>query len=296
MKCKWLRVVPLAIILAACAGTPGPESPSSGDADLNTRTTDQQTQKETKNGSGVIGSLVGLPGTSTPYTDLPGWKLSFEEQFDTPAAEGQFTTVYGLRFGTYNNGDTSRRGKYSPEVISVANGVLSEHIFTSPDNIHHVAAILPKLSTVGKRGDVLSGRFSVRWRGDQLHTYKIAWLLWPLSGSNIIDGEIDGPEHNLDTVIKGFMHPVGNTVKQTVFKSNTLGGDWHEWTIEWFAGKSLKMILDGVQVGPIPTSFVPANLMHWVLQTETILDKTIPIDPLENGIVQIDSLAYWTPA
>ena len=238
-----------------------------------------------------------------PTTDLPGWKLVWSEDFDTDCEEGQFPDGYptiNVYPDTYP--DTSKRGRYDPTIISCHGSVLRKRIHTTPDSVHHVAAILPKLSSDGKWGDVTSGRFAVRFRSDLIPTYKMAWLLWPIMGNKdpLMHGEINGPEGGLGGIIKGYMHRKGapnpGPVDQRVFRSTQTSLLWRTFVIEWIAGVSVTMYLDGVQLGDPETRGVPDVAMHWVLQTETALDRKIPIDPTATGNVEIDWVAVWKPA
>lgn len=229
-----------------------------------------------------------------------GWALQWSEDFDTDCAEGEFSATFpnvGVYPGNYV--DTSKRGHYDPSILSVAGSVLRKRIHTTPDGVHHVAAILPELSFAGKWGDVSGGRFAVRFRADRLPTYKIAWLLWPQSGTWPRDGEIDFPECDLDgDTIQGFMHRQDATAgsDQSSFRSAASLDQWHTCTIEWRAGVSLALFLDGVQLGATQTVRVPSTPMHWCMQTETILNKATPIDDTVAGNVEVDWVCYWAPA
>lgn len=257
-------------------------------------------------------------GIQIPTNDLPGWKLAWSEDFDKPAAKGHIRDVYGdkLKFypplpTTTYYPDTSHRGRYETDNIEAMNSCLRYHVHTTKDAagtaIHHVACVLPHLSTLGQYGAVSGGRFAVRWRSDPLHTYKNAWLLWPLAGTNTKDaagnpggnGEIDHPECSLTSgYIDAYMHRQAAITgsDQDHRRSAALHlTDWHTCVIEWRMGKSCAFFVDDVQLGATITSRVPSTPMRWTLQTETSLDKTVPIDNAADGYVEIDWLAYWAP-
>ena len=190
--------------------------------------------------------------------------------------------------GAYGKGsrDTSRNGVYSPSrVLSVKDGALDYYVHTA-GGTHYVAAPTPKLPTYGQT----YGRYSVRFRADAVKGYKTAWLLWPDS-ENSSEGEINFPEGDLDGTIGAFSHCVG-TPQNNCLAVNTSATfrDWHVATVDWVPGK-VTFYLDGKVVGST-TKSVPSTSMHWVLQTETALDGTVPADSAA-GHVQIDwAVAY----
>ncbi len=128
------------------------------------------------------GAVHALPGavagdTATDGTDLSlaGWRSIFRDDFNTNVATGSFPDAVSAKWGAYPAPwkDTSGHGVYSPkEVVSIANGVLSEDIHTS-GGVHKVAALTPKLPGTSSYGQ-LYGRYEVRMRADMLPGYKIA--------------------------------------------------------------------------------------------------------------------------
>jgi len=231
------------------------------------------------------------PGTTTTArsgpTSLPGWKLIFREDFAANAASGRFLSSYP-DFGAYPWGwlDSSRRGHYDPNILTVSGGMLNIHLFTSSDGIHHVAAPYPK--PPGAR-DQLYGRYSVRFRADPVDGYKTAWLLWPQSGV-WSDGEIDFPEGDLTGTFSAFMHYVGAPAEQDYFGTGTGYAAWHVATTEWSPNR-VAFYLDGKLIGA-STRHVPATPMHFVLQTETELGSA-PIPSAAAGNVQVDWVSVW---
>jgi hypothetical protein len=240
----------------------------------------------------TAGSTTATTVTPTPTvpggrTDLPGWKLVFNEDFSISAASGSFLSTY-TNFGAYPWGwlDTSKRGHYDPNILSVSGEMLTMRLYTSSDGTHHVAAPYPKLPG---GSDQLYGRYSVRFRADPVDGYKTAWLLWPQSDV-WNDGEIDFPEGDLTGTISAFMHYVGAPSQQDYFGTGAGYADWHTATTEWSPNK-VAFYFDGRLIG-ISTSHVPAKPMHYVLQTETELG-TDPIPATATGDVQIDWLSIW---
>ncbi|MEJ7800879.1 MAG: glycoside hydrolase family 16 protein, partial [Ilumatobacter sp.] len=195
--------------------------------------------------------------------------------------------------------DTSKNGTYAPKkVVSVHDGVLDKYIHTEGSE-HLVAAVLPKVPGSSKYG-TLYGRYEVRFRSERLPGYKIAWLLWPDSGTNTTgavggggNGEIDFPEMNLDaTEVAGFVHHQNATVNndQSMSKASVDISTWHTYTFEW-SPNLVVFYLDGVEIGR-HTERIPNTAMHWVLQTETSLGGSTPRDDVR-GHVEIDYVSFW---
>ena len=238
-------------------------------------------------------------GQAMPVGDLPGWKQIFKEDFNTSVPLGGFPgTAYKGKFTIYKDGwpDTAgKRGKpsryYPSKVISVGKGVLTKHLH-SENGIFMGAAILPVIPgpTRGQR----YGKYTVRFRSDALKGYKVAWLLWPDSGSNMQYGEIDFPESDLAGVIRGYVHHTNAASggDQDAFKTTATYTSWHTASIEWSPGKVV-LILDGKVIGT-STNRVPSTAMHWVLQTESCL-PTCPATSTA-GNVQIDWVVAYARA
>jgi hypothetical protein len=249
-------------------------------------------------------------GECIPAGDLPGWREIFSDDFADPIALGQWSgcslarlecaglpASYRSRWWAYEEGwpDTSGNGAYrSSSVVSAADGYLDIFVHTE-SGVHAVAAVLPLIDGDGSSLGQLYGRYAIRFRGDPVPGYKIAWLLWPDSETWPRDGEIDFPEGNLDGNIGAFMHRRDATAgsDQDAFPSAVLvGGDWHTAVIEWTA-ESVRFILDGRLLGT-SSDRIPNTPMHWVIQTETNLDGYEPADTAA-GHIQIDWVAVYSP-
>ena len=215
---------------------------------------------------------------------------------------GSFPAQVSARWSAYPSPwkDTSKKGMYDPErVVSVDNGVLTKLSSILENGQPLVAALRPKINDQPPWGS-LYGRYEVRFRTEKLDGYKMAWLLWPDSGTNTTgsasgvggNGEIDFPEMNLDSEhVMGFVH----------HQDATSGGDqywtrsaidftrWHTYTIEW-SPDLVVFLLDGIEVGRT-TERVPNTPMHWVLQTETTVSGPTPLSTAGN--VEIDWVAVW---
>lgn len=229
-------------------------------------------------------------GQAAPHGDLPGWHQKYVEDFATDVATGSFPGAYASHWYAYADGvkDTSRNGTYMPsKVLSVHDGVL-DYAIHSEGGQHLVSAPVMR-DTYGQ----VYGRYSVRFRSDQLGGYKNAWLLWPDSGRWPDDGEIDGPEGDLDGTINAFSHFARPSGGQDVFTSNASFSSWHTVTIEWVPGR-VTFHLDGAVLGT-STQNVPTTAMHWVLQTETSLGGSAPANGVA-GHVLIDWVALYARA
>lgn len=242
-----------------------------------------------------------------PLGELPGWRQIFTDDFMEPVAPGEWSDCsfesflclglpepYRDRWWAFLGGWSDHgTGLYSPSrVLSVADGVLDFHIHTK-GGVHLVAAPVPLIH--GRAGSLgqLYGRYAVRFRSDSLHGYKVAWLLWPDSETWPRDGEIDFPEGSLDAEIEAYLHRQDGRAAndQAGFHSGVrMAGEWHTAVIEWTSA-AVKFILDGIVIGA-PMDRIPKTPMHWVLETTTALDGTVPDDGTE-GHVQIDWVAVW---
>src|SRR4051812_24161296 len=163
------------------------------------------------------------------------------EDFNTPAGEGDFLNVYEPRnISAYPNTYRDTRsnyvkasnamnyGTYDPDIISVPEGAgYMQMSLRTVDKSIRVAAPVPYLdptNTDDRWHDAKNVRVSICWKSDILPTRKVAWMLWPRTGTNTTgathgrknshgkhvggNGEIDFPEANLDgnDTIGAFVH------------------------------------------------------------------------------------------
>ena len=238
-------------------------------------------------------AVTSPSGAAAPTAAVRGWRPVYVEDFPVRNATGTFPSAgYQKHWDVYADGwkDTSHNGTYMPsQVLSVHDGVLDYDIHSAGGK-HLVAA--PWLTdTAGTR----FGRYSIRFRADELPGYKTAWLLWPDSERWPQDGEIDFPEADLgrgDT-ISAFSHHASARGGQDQYATKATAHGWHTATVEWVPGK-VTFFLDGAHVGT-STTMVPSTAMHWVLQTETALDGTAPASTVR-GHVLVDWVAFWARA
>jgi len=250
----------------------------------------------------VVDNSGAATGTEpAPVGDLPGWKQIFVDDFSTDVARGDFPAQVSDSWGAYPSPwtDTSGVGRYDPErVVSIDDGILTKSLRTE-NGQPLVAALRPKINDQPAFGS-LYGRYAVRVRSDDVEGYKMAWLLWPDSGTNTTgsasgvggNGEIDFPERDLSgDRVMGFVHHQDATRKNDQYwtASQVDASAWHTYVIEW-TPDLVVFLLDGVEVGRT-TERVPNTSMHWVLQTETVLSGSTP--PSAAGDVEIDWVAAW---
>jgi hypothetical protein len=250
--------------------------------------------------------------------NMKGWTPVLVEDFDTNAAMGQVLTsaAYRDKISAYPTGYKTSKpwqtGMYDTGRLEVKNSCLISNIATITDSRGtwpRVTAIRPMISPAKPWG-VDHGRFVLRFRIPQpLPGYKIAWLLWPDSGTWPRDGEIDFPEQDIgsaSTVVKGFMHRQNATQgsDQAWAKGTTAAcdGKWHTAQITWKPGdwrtRECEFRWDGTALARwrLENDRIPNTDMHWVIQTEPKLGTYAKPDPKVSGTIEIDWLAYYRSA
>jgi hypothetical protein len=250
---------------------------------------------------------VNASGLPLPVTAAEGWRIESTEDYDVDVPLGafpdksddsNFLPVYPtLRWYPHWWADTSKRGRYIPrEVFSVENSMIVKHIHCRPDGQPVVGVLLP-----GGWGGRTSARYTICARfPDKLPGYKVAWLLWPREDSDLDgkmwpdEGEIDFPETGLTALdaVNGYVHRMNATSgndQHVLGKTPVDMTQWNTYTIEYVAGTSVSFALNGVVLKSW-TDRIPQAPMRWCIQTETVLDTSVMIDPTVAGRVEID----WT--
>jgi hypothetical protein len=250
-------------------------------------------------------------GQPMPTGNLPGWRQVFSDDFRTDVPLGGFSgctsgssimtsTCTGLpaavaaKWWAYPDGwtDSAGDGSYEPsQTVSISGGLMNVHLHTA-DGIHMVAALVPKIPGGVNGNGLMYGRYSVRFRADEIAGYKTAWLLWPDSNVFPQDGEIDFPEADLDTDIWGYVHYQGGTAvnDQAWFETEDSYGSWHTATTIW-TPTAVTFMLDGTTIGTV-TQRIPDTPMHWVLQCETSTYGITPADSTSGNIQIAWAVAY----
>ena len=247
-------------------------------------------------GLAVVGSQVaGAPLRHGP----PGFELVLSEDFQVDAALGRFAAAYpgwaqydGLRDTSRDLGrPAASQGRYSSATTTtVHDGVVDIFVHTA-HGTPNVVALTPPGATTWDGGQ-LYGRYSVRFRADEVPGFKVAWLLWPTS-DDWSDGEIDFPEGGLGDTINGYSHDVAGAPSTNAWAitTDTSMTDWHIATIEWTRDR-LTFVLDKTCWTTTDSDAIPTVPMRWVLQTETELGRTPP-HPAASGHVQVDWVRVW---
>ncbi len=255
-------------------------------------------------------SASGIPA---PSADLPNWKLHFVDDFLTDCPLGAFP-IYGVanaktpaavaaKWTSYpDNYQVTRKnvgGFYRSErTVTIHDGMLDIHMHYDPTISEYCcAAPIPRLypaqTAKWLMASHLYGRYEVCLKqGAPSGTYKIAWLLWPDSGGNTLNGEIDCPEVNLNeaTNVHGFCHEKGGS--QVSADMGVKLGGWHRYAIEWSPGR-VAFLTDEV-VKKVVTTNIPNTPMHWILQSELGLG-TYPLSKTDSVDLLCDWVAFWEP-
>lgn len=258
---------------------------------------------------------VIVTGTTPPVvppvvdTEIPaapaGWARQLTERFDVPVSTGGwYQSVYAKENGgnwfAYQEGwdDTARKGNpaqggtYSPNrCLSVHDGMLDVRCFVDGDGPHS--------GTIATSGAYTSARVTVRAQADRSGKWKTAWLFWPTSDTWPRDGEIDFPEGNLGDPVAGFVHHMNGTAANDQTGRGPVAGlepgVWHDFTIEWVSGTSVRFLRDGQPVGDPVTARVPSTPMGWVLQIESAMDGSVPA-PGDEAHVRVAWITIDVPA
>ncbi|MBO1756384.1 glycoside hydrolase family 16 protein [Allobranchiibius sp. CTAmp26] len=264
-------------------------------------------------------------GVAMPLGNLPGWKQTIAEDFNTAIPLGGFVAspttygelaqncaayaTYGKRLGVYGNGSANTYGYYDvSKTLSTSSSVLDTYLHVDPATSRRVSAAVFPLRG-GLQNSHTYGRWSYRMRSYNAtgSGWGCATLLWPADDKAWpASGEIDWPEGDIKAQplgmpgkINGFFHPrdATNGWEGTVQipSLNGMWTNWHTFTIEWLPN-SLKVYL-GTQLVMARTSHVPSTPMRWVSQTGPNNDALgRPVLPSGSSHVQIDWVVAYDPA
>ncbi len=237
-----------------------------------------------------MGAAGYTSGQGMPVGDLPGWKQIYTEDFNVAVGLGSFPgPYYTEKWHPYDEGtpDTQHVAVDSAQrTLSVNNGALDMYIRTE-NGVSLVAAVVARLPTWGQR----YGRYTVRYRADEINTYDAMWLLWPDSEKFPDHGEIDWPEGPLHMPPFAFAHYASPTGGQDGFQATETMKNWHTATTEWMPGK-LTFLMDGKVIG-VSTTHVPSEPMHYVFQAG---GWGPPLDKNASGHIQVDWVSIYAPA
>jgi hypothetical protein len=234
-------------------------------------------------------TAASLSGSTVPNTDLPGWKLSFSDDFTG--------NTLGAGWGKYNGPIPSMPGGvWNPSHVTVGGGelrLLGSKVngqWTTGGVMNYVQA----RSTYGK--------YLVRFRMPKANGVKYAVLLWPASGRWPMDGEIDFAEDgggqrasSSATVHWGASVASKVQVQRTV---RTDFSNWHTVGVEWAPGKLVYTLDGGGEWGRVSNANIPSGPMNLAIQTEagscnlwmTCVDATTPSEV----DLEVDWVAVYT--
>jgi len=209
--------------------------------------------------NGSIGSAAAPPpptsGSGAPVGNLAGWRQTYAENFNTSATSSTLTSTYPRVFPYQDN------PQYARANLSVGNGSLNFNLRGDGKG----AAVVIRSRDASGWGQTY-GRYSVRFRADNVNGFGAAFMLWP--DSEVWgDGETDFPEGGFGDQIHAYNHCLGSRAAQNCLVVNT-GASWTQWhvaTIDW-TPTAMTFYLDGNQVGR-DTSAVASRARHWLLQT-----------------------------
>lgn len=229
-----------------------------------------------------------------PVSDLPGWRLTFNESFSQDVPVGSFVQRMN-RWAEYQDGwldGGDHHGTYAPSrVLSVHDGICDFYLHTE-NGEHLVATIYPKALA-----SVLYGRFSIRWRADPMLGYMvIPTIVWP-NGNRAADGEIDHPEFTLARRgTPSFIHYVDAQPTLWAYGAYLLDSTvWHTSTVEWLPGLVI-LYVDGREVlRSAPGAGINHTPSRVAIQVTTAVHADAPTDDVA-GNVQVDWVAAWAPA
>jgi uncharacterized small protein (DUF1192 family) len=252
-------------------------------------------------------------------TDVPeGWRVAYTEAFDVDCAKGGFRAAYAPRLmglyprfahETYN--DTRRKnflngatelgpgGIYTDKQISVADGICTIELdIDQTTGISRSAALLP---IVNPRPDAAFGDapgmiWEVNAEFDLDPSWKVAWLLWPITNKKFPDGELDSIEFAGIGPVVSYWHWQDGVVDsdQKVTPTTIDPRQPHTYRTIWRKGISVQLFIDGVPTAPVYTNRIPKQDMHLVLQCETRL--TGPVDKAHKGIIRLGGVRAMVPA
>lgn len=255
------------------------------------------------------GSSASRCPVAMPATAPAGWTRATTSTFSETTPLGSWPgPVAAAQWKNRQAGakDSSGRGTYdSSRTVSEGNGLLDIWIHSEvsgkpgvhdPAGQRYVAAIVSKL------GATKGARISICMRADTILGYKLAYLLWPSSGSGNQLGEIDYPEGKLTglpATAHAFMHyaPKPSSGKhQDWYDSLVALQGWHAYTIEWNPKASTpyaKFFIDGRLIGH-STNYVPTVTMTYIMQNETYVGGQALPAPAQ-GHIQVDWLTIDLP-
>jgi hypothetical protein len=206
-----------------------------------------------------------------------GYTRAFTEDFNTDAPLGTFTTTY-KNFGEYSGLATNKSTVWAADkVLSASNGSAFFNMHTE-NGTSYAASPLPGNGKL----DFLYGQvgFSARLVSSVGSGYKMAFLLWPKT--NQWTNEVDFPETNPDfsaNPYAGSLNTTTSTGPHTFvgstpdpFPMNFNDHQYHTFFLDW-TPTQVSATVDGIYTHTYTGNAVPAQMMHFVMQTEGWIGK-----------------------
>jgi myo-inositol-hexaphosphate 3-phosphohydrolase len=223
-------------------------------------------------------------GIAVPTGDLPGWTLSFTDDFLGTSLNLEEWHTYSGR----PNG--APLAQWDPSHVVVQDGLLELQTYQDPE--------YPGLWTSGGLKLDLSqtyGKYLVRFRMDEGDGVAGISLLWPTDKDWPYEDEIDfaedaGGDRSYTTSTLHY----GTATDHHMVHRKTSGdfSEWHTLGVEWLEGK-LNYTLDGVVWAIVDDTHVPNIPMQMAIQTQTwdVYPTTPPLVTM-----QVDWIAVYAPA
>jgi Glycosyl hydrolases family 16 len=241
-------------------------------------------------------------GQPMPTGDLPGWHQVFADNFANQSYPvGSFTSCKfydhqacsgtpGVPLSANPDGwvDPSGHCQFAPsKTASIADGMLNIFLHTEGGAClgANFVPVLPPM---------LYGRYSLRFRADNVPGYKMVATLWP---TNNASGEIDFPEGDLPLTMHGALHQTAGGTPWWNFDSTTTFPTWHTATVEW-TPTAVTYILDGSILGTFnaPAYPIPQTPMYLSFRGASILGSPTGPSASAAGNVQIDWVTQYSYA
>ena len=216
----------------------------------------------------VTTALVAAPLTTgssaqasgVPVGNIGKFQQNYYEAFTTPAAaNGPFARTYANSWQPYPDG--MGNGQYwSGSQISAKSGMMDIAM----------SGTRGAAGTFGTKNGAWSfvgGKFTVRARAVGGDGNGAAFILWPTS-NNWSEGEIDYPEANYEAAPMLHQHSMiaGKEDTATSISTRASWRDWHNYSVEWIPGKSVRYLLDDRVIATV-TKDVPKTPHRYMFQT-----------------------------
>lgn len=236
--------------------------------------------------SGSTGTASAAPLASTatatsgmPVGNLTGWRQTFAEDFKA-STRPSIWHPYASGVCCANKYNDSARVTYHDGLMDIS--------------VQEVNGVYQ--GTGGQFGSSgsIGMRTAMRIRTDRQYSGAgLANMLWP--SSEVWDeGEVDYPEVQFNSTVKGFVHKVSDprTNALAIDSKVTMSAGWHVYVTEWVPGTFVRFYLDGTMIGENITS-VPRTVFDWRFQ---VGDNSQPHSDSKGGHVLIDWVAQWVRA